>query len=30
MDYSHHIIAYLIYRCIRAGAVPAIKQEATA
>jgi hypothetical protein len=29
MDYSHHIIAYLIHRCIAAGKVPAIKQEAT-
>ena len=28
MDYSHHIIAYLIYRCIRLGMTPAIKQEA--
>lgn len=26
-DYSHHIIAYLIHRCIRAGRTPAIKQE---
>lgn len=26
MDYSHHIIAYLIFRCIRAGHVPAIRQ----
>ena len=28
-DYSHHIIAYLIYRCIATGVVSAIKQEAT-
>lgn len=29
MDYSHHIIAYLIYRCIHSGHTPAIKQEAS-
>jgi len=29
MDYSHHIIAYLIHRCIRSGHIPAIKQEAS-
>jgi len=29
MDYSHHIIAYLIHRCIRQGVTPAIKQEAS-
>jgi hypothetical protein len=27
-DYSHHIIAYLIHRCIRAGVVPALRMEA--
>jgi len=25
--YDHHVIAYLIYRCIRQGAVPALQQE---
>lgn len=28
MDYSHHIIAYLIWRCIRSGHTPALRQEA--
>lgn len=27
-DYSHHIFAYLIWRALRSGVVPAIKLEA--
>lgn len=26
MDYSHHVIAYLIWQCLRHDAVPAIHQ----
>lgn len=29
-DYSHHIFAYLIHRCLTMGIVPVIKLEATA
>lgn len=28
MDYSHHIIAWLIWRCMQINIVPAIKQDA--
>jgi hypothetical protein len=26
-DYSHHVLAYLIWRCLRQGVVPAIRLE---
>lgn len=29
MDYSHHIFAYLIWQCIRAGRTPALRLEET-
>lgn len=27
MDYSHHIFAYLIWRCLQSGHVPALRIE---